>query len=547
MGTAPPDDPVMAGDEFLHSLNPPKYIFDPQFEYGLHDSDLERDLATPPPYSLIKTEEAFPESSKGPLVSTVPKDSPPVYSWGSSVPADDVKISTNLLADFNSLQSSLGGFCKINFNESIFPSPACSSQSYTKGKNLEPTPYHYPYFITGDLSAGTSNFTFALPEAIPDVGQLSLRKLSEDSNSTRTSFSSSSEEAIIVDISSPAQVVDTCQPVVAFNKHGKPKRKRGRKRSKLSDDERRKKRLERGRYAANKCRSKKKEWEDALVAEVDALTQEHARIEQEKCTLKEDIKNIKATFQKCPTCWVQYLNYALLKGLTAEADYESVQLEGTSSHVARPLSAEVLYSSRTAFAQFMDLELISRLTSHTNPQRLQQKTINNELTTSINAIPDSSLDTLPVITTHSRSDTLPPSGTPHQTNTLPLSANIPKTDIYHGIPLPSISSPNAQAYTPTMSANNSNITKAPAMTPEELELALLETVLEAAWNNRVARIPLARSQAERNNIRHDEMDTCFIAVEGIRYKASVDYLRARMILLRFEAELAEFEERRGWL
>lgn len=60
-------------------------------------------------------------------------------------------------------------------------------------------------------------------------------------------------------------------------------------------------------------------------------------------------------------------------------------------------------------------------------------------------------------------------------------------------------------------------------------------------------MPTAESRAERSHVRQDEVNACYIAAEGLRYKASRDYLKARMILLQFEAELAEFEEHKGWV
>ncbi|KAE8452451.1 hypothetical protein EG329_000353 [Mollisiaceae sp. DMI_Dod_QoI] len=86
----------------------------------------------------------------------------------------------------------------------------------------------------------------------------------------------------------------------------------------------------------------------------------------------------------------------------------------------------------------------------------------------------------------------------------------------------------------------------PFMSAEELELAMLETILEAAWNYRVALIPSATSAAQRRQIRQDERTTCLIAAQGLRFSASRKYYRAREILLEAEDELAEFEERKGW-
>lgn len=108
-----------------------------------------------------------------------------------------------------------------------------------------------------------------------------------------------------------------------MNKHGQPKRKRGRKRSNISDEERKQRRLERGKHAANKCRSKKKEKEDALIAKVNALALSNEEKKNTKNLLKEEKMVLETTLSSCvmsETCLVQGSNLSLLEKLPASVN-----------------------------------------------------------------------------------------------------------------------------------------------------------------------------------------------------------------------------------
>jgi len=78
----------------------------------------------------------------------------------------------------------------------------------------------------------------------------------------------------------------------------KPRRKRGRKRSNLSPEERRARRLERGRLAANKCRKKKREMECELEARASDLLLERDRMMKINDGLKDEIRELQAEILK---------------------------------------------------------------------------------------------------------------------------------------------------------------------------------------------------------------------------------------------------------
>jgi hypothetical protein len=78
----------------------------------------------------------------------------------------------------------------------------------------------------------------------------------------------------------------------------KPRRKRGRKRSNLSPEERRARRLERGRLAANKCRKKKREMECELESKASNLLVERDRMLKINDSLKDQIRELQAEILK---------------------------------------------------------------------------------------------------------------------------------------------------------------------------------------------------------------------------------------------------------
>lgn len=76
----------------------------------------------------------------------------------------------------------------------------------------------------------------------------------------------------------------------------KPRRRRGRKPSNLSPEEKRRRRLERGRLAANKCRRKKRELENSLeerakelICERNSMVRENEELQLEMQQLVEEI------------------------------------------------------------------------------------------------------------------------------------------------------------------------------------------------------------------------------------------------------------------
>lgn len=71
-----------------------------------------------------------------------------------------------------------------------------------------------------------------------------------------------------------------------------PRRRRGRKPSNLSAEEKRRRRLERGRVAANKCRQKKRELEMLLEQRAQDLLAERNRMMKENTGLKLELQGL---------------------------------------------------------------------------------------------------------------------------------------------------------------------------------------------------------------------------------------------------------------
>jgi hypothetical protein len=78
----------------------------------------------------------------------------------------------------------------------------------------------------------------------------------------------------------------------------KPMKRRGRKPSNLSPEERRKRRLERGRLAANKCRKKKRQLEGELESKASDLLIERDRMLKINHSLKDEIRELQAEILK---------------------------------------------------------------------------------------------------------------------------------------------------------------------------------------------------------------------------------------------------------
>jgi hypothetical protein len=72
----------------------------------------------------------------------------------------------------------------------------------------------------------------------------------------------------------------------------KPRRRRGRKPSNLSPEEKRRRRLERGRLAANKCRRKKRELENELETRAKGLLAQRNVMLQINHELREELQNL---------------------------------------------------------------------------------------------------------------------------------------------------------------------------------------------------------------------------------------------------------------
>jgi hypothetical protein len=72
----------------------------------------------------------------------------------------------------------------------------------------------------------------------------------------------------------------------------KPRRRRGRKPSNLSPEEKRRRRLERGRLAANKCRRKKRELENELESRAKDLLAERNHMLKINSSLKDELQDL---------------------------------------------------------------------------------------------------------------------------------------------------------------------------------------------------------------------------------------------------------------
>jgi len=95
----------------------------------------------------------------------------------------------------------------------------------------------------------------------------------------------------------------------------KPSRKRGRKPSSLSAEEKRKKRLEKGRLAANKCRAKKRKLEVELEYIERQLLEERKQLLQTNESLKREIERLKAEAAKR----VGFVNPCNLEGVLGKS------------------------------------------------------------------------------------------------------------------------------------------------------------------------------------------------------------------------------------
>ncbi|KAF8855504.1 hypothetical protein BDZ45DRAFT_746401 [Acephala macrosclerotiorum] len=310
MGTYPPqDDFFMKYDQFISSSSVLDSEFDPQLGLVWHDAA----LGVPgigQTSIQFKREGCLPAPFEKSIVQVGVQELSPVDQSEFSSPVIDVTIPTNLRGDFHPFKSSLDGNCGldfgVNFDQDIF------------SLAMQPKTNHYggiyPQTTTHPTDFDLINAVSEIPELLLEDDQSSSRRPSEDSNSSGISFNSSLEETI---------VVDTIPPAVPLNKHGQPRRKRGRKRSNISDEERKRRRLERGKHAANKCRSKKKEKEDALIAQVNAL----ALVNEEKRgiadLLKKEKMMLETMLSSCAvseTCLVPGSNLSLLRKLSTLVD-----------------------------------------------------------------------------------------------------------------------------------------------------------------------------------------------------------------------------------
>ena len=149
----------------------------------------------------------------------------------------------------------------------------------------------------------------------------------------------------------------------------KPRRRRGRKPSNLSPEEKRRRRLERGRLAANKCRRKKRELESMLemrakelIAERNAMVEENEKLQAEMQHLVDEIVN-----HSSPACIgfpdpAQLLAY--MQRTSASAAYQNmVAFEQTLAELQEP---QPVQSSRPSLSE--NITGYSLDTANNNPE-----------------------------------------------------------------------------------------------------------------------------------------------------------------------------------
>ncbi|KAG4436612.1 hypothetical protein IFR05_007905 [Cadophora sp. M221] len=82
-----------------------------------------------------------------------------------------------------------------------------------------------------------------------------------------------------------------------------------------------------------------------------------------------------------------------------------------------------------------------------------------------------------------------------------------------------------------------------AFTRSEIELALIELTVEAAWENCQSKLKEAKTAAERRKIRRKEMHAVNTTSETAYTKEVQEVLDGRIRLLEWKQELGEWEEK----
>ncbi|KAL2069836.1 hypothetical protein VTL71DRAFT_14515 [Oculimacula yallundae] len=82
-----------------------------------------------------------------------------------------------------------------------------------------------------------------------------------------------------------------------------------------------------------------------------------------------------------------------------------------------------------------------------------------------------------------------------------------------------------------------------AFTPAELDMALIELTIEAAWNSCQADLKKAKTATERRKIRQKEMHAVMTATETVSSREAQKALDERIRLLQWGMELGEYEEK----
>ncbi|KAL5318467.1 hypothetical protein ACEPPN_013528 [Leptodophora sp. 'Broadleaf-Isolate-01'] len=80
-------------------------------------------------------------------------------------------------------------------------------------------------------------------------------------------------------------------------------------------------------------------------------------------------------------------------------------------------------------------------------------------------------------------------------------------------------------------------------TRSELELALIELTVEAAWENCQSKLKEAKTAAERRKIRRKEMHAVNTTSETAYTQEAQEVLDGRIRLLEWKQELGEWEEK----
>ncbi|XMA16855.1 hypothetical protein WAI453_009646 [Rhynchosporium graminicola] len=81
------------------------------------------------------------------------------------------------------------------------------------------------------------------------------------------------------------------------------------------------------------------------------------------------------------------------------------------------------------------------------------------------------------------------------------------------------------------------------LTQAELDLALIELTIEAAWNNTITLLKTAKTATERRKIRRQEMHVVNTVSETAGTRAAQEMLDGRIRLLEVGFELGEWEEK----